>query len=138
LPVAVQKDGNVEALVDQPAVAELLIPPVAEVPALADDRDRQRTVVALVRNAGLVGAVSREVVADENGVDRGPRRLGDTLEYVREGRNRVVRDDEDADAQLSSFPPLPQTNGSHDSSTRGSEQAARPARRRTDLAGTGC
>jgi hypothetical protein len=40
LPIAVQEDGNVEALVDQPAVAELLIPPVAEVPALADDRDR--------------------------------------------------------------------------------------------------
>jgi hypothetical protein len=61
-------------------------------------------VVALVRNADLVGAVGREVVTNENDVDCGARRLGDTLEYVREGRDRVVRDDEDADAQLPSFP----------------------------------
>jgi hypothetical protein len=134
----VQKDGNVEAVVDQPSVAELLIPPVTEVPALADDRDRQRAVIALVLDDDLVGVVGREGVADEDGFDLRAKRLGDTLEYVRKGRDRVVRDDEDADAQLPSFPPLPQTNGSHDSSARGTEQAARPARRRTDLAGTGC
>jgi len=61
-------------------------------------------VLALVRGADLVGVVSREVVADENDVDCRARRLGDTLEYVRESCNRVVRDDEDADAQLPLLP----------------------------------
>src|SRR4029079_14879172 len=100
----VQKDGNVEAVVDQPAVAELMIPPVTEVPTLADDRDRQRAVIAVVLDADLVGVVGREVVADEDGFDLRAKRLGDTLEDVRERRDRVVRDDEDADAQLPLLP----------------------------------
>jgi hypothetical protein len=58
----------------------------------------------LVRVADLVGVVSREVIADEDGVDRRAKRLGDTLEYVRERRFRVVRDDEDADAQRPLLP----------------------------------
>jgi hypothetical protein len=100
----VEEHGDVEAVVDQPAVAELLIPAVAEVTALADKRDRQSTVLALVRDAGLVGVVVREVVADEDTVDRRAKRLRDTLEYVRERRDRVVRDDEDADAQRPLLP----------------------------------
>jgi hypothetical protein len=59
-------------------------------------------VLTLVRDADLVGVVLREVVADEDAFDRRTKRLRDTLEYVRERRDRVVRDDEDADAQ----PPL--------------------------------
>jgi hypothetical protein len=100
----VQEDGDVEAVVDQPAVAELLVAAIAEVPALADERDRWGAVLALVRDADLVSLVGREVVADEDGVDRGAKRLRDTLEYVRKRRDRVVRDDEDADAQAPLLP----------------------------------
>ena len=104
LSVAVQENGDVEALVDQPAVTELLVAAVAEVPALADDRDRQRVVLVLVRDASLVGVVSREVVADKHGVDLGAKRLRDPLEYARQRRDRVVRDDENADAQAPLLP----------------------------------
>ena len=100
LAVAVEEHGDVAAVLGQPAVAELLVAAVAEVPALAHDLDRERVVRAPVLERRLVRQVGRVVVAHEHDVDRVAQRVGDPVEDLAERRDRVVRHDEDADASL--------------------------------------
>src|SRR2546429_3588493 len=109
LTVAVQENSDVEAVVDQPAVAEFLVAAVAEVPALPDHRDRQAPVLALVGDTDLVRVVGGEIVADEDDLDRRPERLRDAFEHRHEGCDCVIRDDEDADPHLTLPRPGPRT-----------------------------
>ena len=74
LPVAVQQHDDVEAVLDRPAVAALLVAAVAEVVLVADHRERQ-LAACLVGEPDLVGRVVAGVVADQDVVDLLPEGL---------------------------------------------------------------
>ena len=107
LAVAVEQHDDVEAVVDRPLVAGLLVAAVAEVPRVADDLERQVVGQLLVAERHEVGAVLAGVVADEDFADPGAEVGGDAVEHLGERRRGVVGHDEDADALGGHLPALP-------------------------------
>ena len=99
LAVAVQHDDEVEALLDRPAIPELLVAAVAQVAGLTDHRDRQARLLPLHLDAHGVGVVSRVVVADEHGGDATAEGRVDPRQHRSQRGRRVVGDHEDPDAQ---------------------------------------
>ena len=80
LTVAVEQHDDVEAVVDRPAVAALLVPAVAEVAWLAHDRQRQ-VGRFLVGEADLVGGVGAGVIAHEDLFDARPKARRQPVEH---------------------------------------------------------
>ena len=99
LAVTVEQHDDVEAVLDGPAVAELLVAAVAEVAGLADDRQRQPGLPLLVLQAHRLRVVVGVVVADEDRRDARAEALRDPVEDPGQRRRRVVGDDHDADAR---------------------------------------
>ena len=100
LAVAVEEHDDVQALLDRPPVAVLLVAPVAEVARLADDGERQIGAPPLVAAADVLGVVLGVVVADEDRRDARPEVGGDAVEHPLQRGGRVVGDDHDADPWL--------------------------------------
>ncbi len=97
LPVAVEQDHDVEPGLDGPAVARLLIAPVAEVLVLAHGGDVQILGELLVAESDEMGGVVAGIVADQHFGDPTPEVRRNAVEHCRKGRRRVVGDHEDAD-----------------------------------------
>ena len=98
LPVAVQQHDDVDAVVDHPPVARLLVAAVSEVHGATDHLQGQVGARALQFETDLERFVGACVVADEDDVDPRKEVAGDPIEHPGESVLGVVRDDEDADA----------------------------------------
>jgi hypothetical protein len=92
----VEQHHHVEAVLDGPAVAGLLVAAVAEVALVLDHRDGERRGVAEPQ-PDLVGVVLAGVVADHDVVNRLGEGLGEPGQRALEGRGSVVGDDQDPD-----------------------------------------
>ena len=97
LPIPVEQHHDVELVGDRPAIAQLLIPAVAEVLGRAQDGQREVREL-LVTKTNEVRVVLAVIVADENARDSLPEVERNPIEHLRQGRGRVVSNYHDADA----------------------------------------
>ena len=99
LPVPVQHDHDVEAVLDGQVVSGLLIAAVAQVFGLPDQGDREVRDL-LVTQADQVRRVLAVVVADDDLFDVRPDLRRDAVEHLGQRRRRVIGDDENTDPLL--------------------------------------
>ena len=97
LPVAVEQHHDVEAVLDRPRVAGLLVAAVAEVRLVADDGERQRGV-AREGQPDVVGVVGARIVADQHVLEGRGEGGGEPRQGAGQGVAGVVGHDEHADA----------------------------------------
>ena len=99
LPVAVEHDHDVEAVLDGQVVPGLLVAPVAQVGRLPDQGDGQVGDL-LVAEADQVGRVLAVIVADDDLFDVRADLGGNAVENLGQGGCRVVGDHQHPDSLL--------------------------------------
>jgi len=97
LPVTVEQDHDVEAVLDGHAVARLLVAPVAQVLRVAHDGERQVGAELLVAQPHQIGGIAAGVVADQHLLDPRAEVLRDPVKDAGQRGSGVVRDDQDPD-----------------------------------------
>ena len=98
LPVAMQQDDDVEALLNEIAVTGLLIAAVAQIPGVFQHLQLGHIANRLDAHGQFEGAILAGIVEHHHFLDVVPHAGRNALEYGDQGGNRVVRDHQDADA----------------------------------------
>ena len=98
LPVAMQQHDDVEALLDEIAIARLLIASIAQISGMLQYLQLGHVANRLDAHSQFEGAIRAGIVEHHHFLDVAPHAGRNALEHGHQRGNRVVRDHQDADA----------------------------------------
>ena len=107
LAVTVEENNDVDVVIDRPPATRFLVASIAQVLLVSHDSQGQVSLELLVPETDEIRGVITGVITDEYMVDPPAKVNGDAIEHLRQGRGRVVGDNDDADSLHDAMPPTP-------------------------------